>query len=449
MIWIFKMEYIKRNIDKELEKWASSKNRKPVLLRGARQVGKSSAVRKLSEKFEYFLEINFEMEDDIRKFFETASNLNPKELCDRLSLLKETPIVPGKTLLFFDEIQSSLRAISSLRFFYERYPELHVIAAGSLLEFALEELPSFGVGRIVSLFMYPLSFAEFLDACGAHHLYGAIQKASPENPLDTTVHLKALEYLRIFLIIGGMPEIVATYAAEKDMYQCQFILDALITSLRTDFTKYKRRIPSLQIATVFDSVVKQAGKKFVYSKSGQDYSHYQIKQALELLKMAGLVIPVVHTSANGLPLGAEVNPQKQKMLLLDTGILQRLQDLDLANILLNNDFDLVNKGNIAEMYTGLELLKSSSCYTQHPLYYWQREQKNSQAEVDYVIQQGEKIVPVEVKSGTSGKMQSLHLFINEKNAEFGIRTSLENFATYDKIKVYPLYAVENLNKKVN
>ena len=447
MQWIIKMEYYNRHIDKELEQWALSRGRKPLLLRGARQVGKSSSVRKLGEKFEYFLEINFEKDNDMLELFETAGSLHPQTLCNKISLLKETPIIPGKTLLFLDEIQSSLRAISSLRFFYEDYPDLHIIAAGSLLEFALEELPSFGVGRIRSLFMYPFSFSEFLSANGNKMLLDAIENATPECPLDDAIHRKALEFLRVFLIIGGMPETVATYIKENDLFKCQFILDDLMVTLRSDFAKYKRRIPSLQISTAFESVVKQAGKKFIFSVVGQEYSFYQIKQALELLKKADLVISVVHTSASGLPLGAEINPKKQKLILHDTGILQRLQDLNLANILLSSDFDLINKGYIAEMYVGLELLKASSCYIPKQLYYWQREQKNNQAEVDYVIQNGDKIIPIEVKSGTSGKMQSLHLFLKEKKIEYGIRTSLENFCKYDKIKVYPLYAIGNVMRK--
>jgi predicted AAA+ superfamily ATPase len=440
------MDSINRHIDKELEGWASADVRKPLLLRGARQVGKSSSVRKLGKKFKYFLEINFEKKEhqNVKALFEKSSS--PKQICDELSLIYNIPIVHGHTLLFFDEIQSCLSAISSLRYFYEEYPELQVIAAGSLLEFAMEELPSFGVGRIRSLFMYPLSFSEFLAACGNELLLNAIENATPDKPLNDAVHSKALEYLRIFLIIGGMPESVATYVAGKDIYKCQLVLDDLIISLRTDFAKYKQRIPALQISTVFDSIVKQVGKKFIFSKSGQEFSHYQIKQALEMLKMAGLAIPVVHTSANGLPLGAEIDPKRQKLLLIDTGILQRLHDLDLTNILFSNNFDLVNKGSIAEMYAGLELLKSSSCYMPRQLYYWQREQKNNHAEVDYIIQQGEKIIPIEVKSGTSGKMQSLHLFMNEKKSEYGIRTSLENFVQYDKIKVYPLYAIGNLKR---
>jgi predicted AAA+ superfamily ATPase len=439
-----KKTYINRLIDNELINWTSSLNRKPLLLRGARQVGKSSSVRKLGEKFDFFLEINFEKDKEVRNLFETARNLQPQELCNKLSVLKEVPIIPGKTLLFFDEIQSSLPAISALRFFYEDYPELHIIAAGSLLEFALQELSSFGVGRIRSLFMYPFSFSEFLSANGNNRLLAAIENSSPDNPLDDLIHRRALDELRIFLIIGGMPEVVATYVDEKEMYKCQFVLDDLMTTLRADFAKYKQRTPTLQISTVFDSVVRQAGKKFVFSKTSQEYSLYQIKQALELLKMAGLVIPVVHTSATGLPLGAEINSKKQKIILLDTGILQRLQDLNLANILLSNDFNLVNKGNIAEMYVGLELLKTSSCYIPQQLYYWQREEKNNQAEVDFVIQHGERITPIEVKSGTSGKMQSLNLFMKEKKIEYGIRTSLENFSQYDKIKVYPLYAIRNI-----
>jgi predicted AAA+ superfamily ATPase len=155
----------------------------------------------------------------------------------------------------------------------------------------------------------------------------------------------------------------------------------------------------------------------------------------------------VHTSANGIPLGGQTNYKKQKFILLDTGIFQRLLGLELSDILFNNDFSVVNKGFIAEQMVGLELLKSSPSYDQVQLYYWHRESGKSNAEVDYVIQKNEKIIPIEVKSGTSGKMQSMNIFLEEKQSEYGVRTSLENFAQYDKIKVYPLYAIGNLLKK--
>ena len=436
-------KYFNRKIDSELEVWKDEENHKPLLMRGARQVGKSSAVRNLGKKFNHFLEINFEEDKETCSYFN--GNLAPQQICEKIALKYDTPIIEGKTLLFFDEIQSCPRAISSLRFFYEKMPDLHVIAAGSLLEFALEDLPSFGVGRVDSMFMYPFSFYEFMNACGYSMLCEAVQKTSLENPLDEVLHNKTIEILRAFLILGGMPEVVASYAKGKDMYQCQKVLDNLINSLRTDFVKYKQQVPTLQISTAFKAVTEQMGNKFVYSNS-QDYNLRQIKEAVELLVMAGLVIPVVHTSANGIPLGAQVNLRKQKMLVLDTGILQRLLGLKLIDILVSKEFDFVNKGNIAELYVGLELIKATSFYEMAQLYYWQRDKRNSQAEVDYVLQKNYDIVPLEVKSGKQGKMQSLNLFLKEKELPFGYRTSLENYAEYGKIKVIPLYAVAELMK---
>ena len=179
----------------------------------------------------------------------------------------------------------------------------------------------------------------------------------------------------------------------------------------------------------------------MFSKACVQANHRQVKEALQLLIMAGLVIPVTHSSANGIPLGAGANPQKQKMLVYDTGILQRIMGLDLADFLLSKKFDAINKGNLAEQFVGLELIKSESCYQNPSLYYWHREAKSSNAEVDYVIPISQEIVPVEVKSGTKGAMQSLYLFLQEKNLNKGIRISNENFSIYNTIEVYPLYAV--------
>jgi predicted AAA+ superfamily ATPase len=185
------------------------------------------------------------------------------------------------------------------------------------------------------------------------------------------------------------------------------------------------------------------GKKFVFSNVSNDYTNRQIKEGLELLKMSGLVIPVVHSAANGVPLGAEIDVNKQKMLLLDTGIFQRLLGLPLSDLLISDDFSMINKGNIAELFIGLEILKSHSCYEQKMLYYWHRENKSSNAEVDFVIQIGQNIVPIEVKSSAKGAMQSMRLFLEEKHSPFGIRTSLENFGELQKIKTVPLYALGN------
>lgn len=435
--------YLKRAIDVELEKWKNEPLRKPLLLRGARQVGKTEIVRHFGKSFKYFYEINFEIDKKVHSIFENS--LNPKEICENLSLLYNISIVEGETLLFFDEIQASLPAIQSLRFFYEKMPDLHIIAAGSLLEFALCELPTFGVGRIRSIYIYPMSFNEFLLALDEKKLLNKKQNANPEYPLPQILHEKLLELLKKFMVLGGMPEVVRTYVMYKDFNRCRLILNDLINSFNDDFAKYKSRIPVSRLRDVFESVVKQAGGKFIFSKAGEG-NHIQLKGALDLLIMAGIVIPVVHTSGNGMPLSAEANPKKQKMILFDTGIFQRILNLDLSEIIFSNNFNTINKGNIAEAFVGLEIIKYQPIYEKQKLFYWHREAQNSNAEVDFVYAKSQIIFPIEVKAGTKGSMQSLFLFLKEKNLEKGIRISNENFSAFENIEVYPIYAVQNVLK---
>ncbi len=437
-----KAMYLKRNIDLELDKWRVSESRKPILLRGARQVGKSSSVRELAKKFNHFIEINFDDSPRLKLVFEGGFSIT--EICEKISIEYGVPIIPGETLLFFDEIQSCVPAISSLRYFYEKMPTLHLIAAGSLLEFALAEIPSFGVGRIRSLFMFPFSFNEYLAANSEQKLMDLLATCSPEKPIDELFHTKLNNYLRKFLIVGGMPEAVSNYITNGDLLAVQNILDDLQASIEADFSKYKKQVPTNRIREVFNAIVGQVGGKFTYSYPHATLSNVQIKEATELLKMAGLVYQVTHTAANGIPVGAEINSKIKKFLLFDTGILQRILGLNIGDILIDEDFKVINKGNIAELFVGLELMKNEPSNIRKELYYWQREDKSSQAEVDYLIQKNKDIIPIEVKSGTRGAMQSLNLFMKEKNSKFGIRTSIENFAIYDKIKVYPLYAIKNI-----
>ena len=439
------MTYFNRVREKDLDSWKTSPQRKPLLLRGARQVGKTELVRAFSKQFTNFIEINFEQDKEVHRIF--SGNLYPLQICEQISTLYNMPINPGETLLFFDEIQSCIPAISSLRFFYENYPELHLVAAGSLLEFALQELPSFGVGRISSMFIYPFSFEEFLKASDAGLLNQAIMNANPENPLNEAVHYKALEYYRKFLILGGMPAIISSYiSGGADILSCQSLLDDLINTYEDDFAKYKKRFPASSVREVFRSVAHQNGRKFIYEKSTNELNRIQVKNALELLIMAGLIIPVTHSSANGIPLGAEGNIKKRKYLIADTGIFHRLLGLKISDILLQGDFDLINKGAIAELATGLELVKAAPYSQREELYFWHREARNSQAEIDFLAQRNNLIIPVEVKSGTKGSMQSLYIFLEEKKIEKGIRTSLENFSKYEKIDVIPLYAISNILK---
>ena len=437
--------YLKREIDKDLLAWKQDDSRKPLLLRGARQVGKSSAIRELARNFEYYLEINFEEQKQVHTLF--AGDLSPEELCENLSVLYKIPVIPGKTLLFFDEIQSCIPAISSLRFFYEKLPSLHLIAAGSLLEFALEDLPSFGVGRVRTLFMYPFSFDEFLIAINETDLLEIKRKSSAAEPVNEVLHKKLISLLKRFLILGGMPEVIAQYSQTQNMMACQLIINDLLVSLKSDFTKYRKRVPPSRLSEVFNSVARQTGGKFVYANSSADSNHNQIKEALELLIMAGLVIPVTHSSANGIPLGAESNEKKRKMLIFDTGIFLHLLGLEISDVLFSDDFNLVNKGSLAELFAGLEIVKSESCFSQPQLFYWQREALNSNAEIDYLVQSGEQVIPVEVKAGTQGSMQSMFLFLEEKHKPWGIRASLENFSSHGKIRVCPLYAIREIVKR--
>ncbi len=437
--------YIHRNADIELEKWKAESKHKPLLIRGARQVGKTKTIREFGKKFDNIVEINFEQSPRLKALF--ADELSPANICENIAVIYKTSIIPGKTLLFFDEIQECQQAIASLRFFYENMPELHVIAAGSLLEFAISEMPTFGVGRIRSMFMYPISFSEFLSGVGESKLLRIVKEANPTKPMNEVLHIRLIELIQKFICLGGMPEVIVTYIETGDLHRCQQLLDDLIISLQTDFTKYKKKTPVSRLNEVFQAVVSQAGQKFIYSKACTQANHNQVKEALLLLIAAGLVIPVIHSSSNGLPLGAEVNTQKQKMLIYDTGIFQRIIGLDLEDFLLSKKFDAINKGNLSEQFVGLELIKSESCYQNPSLYYWHREAKSSNAEVDYIISISQEIVPIEVKSGTKGSMQSLYLFLQEKKLNRGIRISNENFSVYDKIEVYPLYAIENLRSK--
>jgi predicted AAA+ superfamily ATPase len=440
-------KYISRHIDGRLMEWKNAAPRKPLLLRGARQVGKSSSVKELGKRFDYFLEINFEKKEnqDAKKIFERSSS--PKRITDELFGMFGIPVKPGQTLLFLDEIQACIPAISSLRYFYEEMPELHVVAAGSLLEFTLQEIPSYGVGRIRSLFMYPLSFDEYLRATGMAAMAEAVRNASPAQPLSEALHHQCLSHLVRFIVLGGLPEVVATFSVGGSLQDCQQVLDDLMLTYSDDFAKYKAKMPTSRLREVFLSVMEQSGSKFVYSQVSQAAKHESIKEAVALLTMAGLIYPVAHTSAAGIPLAAELNHKFCKYIAFDTGVMQRFLGLDISHILLGDSLSQINKGSIAEIFAGLEMLKAAPCNQPVQLYYWQREKRGSQAEVDYMLQAGSDIIPVEVKAGTRGAMQSLHLFMKEKNSRKGIRTSLENFGCFGNIEVYPLYAISNILRK--
>ena len=454
--------YYKRLIDNYLSAWASRDTHKPVLLRGARQVGKSTAVKELSKKFDSFVEINFEKQPKYKILFD--DDLDVKRIIPQISAIYGTSIKPGQTLLFLDEIQECPRAIMALRFFKEDMPELHVIAAGSLLEFALKELPTFGVGRIHSMFMYPMTFDEFLEANGQQLLIETRNEASIDNPLSEPIHNKLVDLLRTYMLVGGMPEAVKTWVEYHDYIRCQEVQDDIVVTYEDDFPKYKKNVDPTLLRRTLRSVAVQAGKKFVYTKVGLDYKTAEVKKAVELLTLAGILHPVTHTDANGLPLGSEEDKSYQKMLLLDTGLLLRLLNMSLGDvselttqILTASATDLANKGPMAEMVVGLEMLHNMSPNIRHELYYWVRHAKNSQAEIDYIATYLQTVVPIEVKADTQGGMKSLWAFMRDKRLHYAIRCSTENFGKFDyvdnqannevrHVRICPMYAIARIEE---
>ncbi len=425
--------------------WKKERGRKALLIRGARQVGNTYSVRQMGKTFKHYLEVNFEEERAVKQFF--VDSLNPSVLCQKLSAYFAVPIIAGKTLLFFDEVQECPEALSSMRFFYEKMPDLHIAAAGSLLELVISNIPSQGVGRIHSLYMYPMSFDEFLEAMEERQLIKLKSKAGVTKALDGAFHRKLIDYLKIFYIIGGMPEVVKEYADSKNILSCQKKITDLIETFRDDFAKYKKRSPIQRLREVFDSIALQAGGKFKYSNIDSHFNHKSLKDALDLIVQAGLAYKIYHTSAHGLPLGAQIKTNKFKVIPFDTGIHQKILGLNMAEIITAQDINVINKGNIAEVFTGLEIIKNSPYSTREQLYYWHKEKRGSNAEVDYIIQRDGQIIPIEVKSGTRGRMQSMRLFTTKHNTKKGIRLSLDNFAGYEDIDAYPLYAIGNILKR--
>lgn len=454
--------YYERIIDKYLAEWASASEHKPILLRGARQVGKSTVARHLGQSFKNFVEVNFEMQPEYKQLFK--DNLDVKRIIPQISAICGQAIVPGETLLFFDEVQSCPEAIMSLRFFKEDMPELHVIAAGSLLEFALRELPTFGVGRIHSMFMRPMSFDEFLIANGENLLLNARNEATYKFPLPDVLHNKLVQLLRTYLLVGGMPEVVCKWVTTHDYLKCREVQDDIINGYEDDFAKYKKKVNPMLLRMTLRSVAVQMGQKFVYSQVEGGYKSYEVKEAIEMLTLAGLIIPVTSTAANGFPLGSEIHSTTRKMLLLDTGLMLCILNMTLGDIsqvttqiLTARATDLVNKGPMAELLAGLEILRYQSPNTRQEMYYWTRQAKNSLAEIDYVTVWKQRILPIEVKAGTQGGMKSLWSFMRSKGLTSAIRCSLENFGTFDYIDnedggavrhvgVCPLYAISMMQQ---
>jgi predicted AAA+ superfamily ATPase len=441
---------LERSISKDLQSWTKQKGRKVLLLRGARQVGKTFVCRQLGKSFKTFVEINLVEQPLVTKLFEDPG-LSIDQLIASIAALTGQGIVDGETLLFIDEIQASAEAISKLRFFHERRPHLHVIATGSLLEFAIEDVASFGVGRIEYLFMYPLTFEEMLLASKEDQLITLISSMTPAEPLPLPLHQKALSLLKSYLIVGGLPEVQAQFIETKDLLMLNRIHTNLLLAYEDDFSKYRKRVPQSRLRDTMRAVAFQAGRKFIYSHAYRDAASKDVHGALDLLVRAGLVHKIHHSSARGVPLGAEIDPKKFKVIAHDVGIFNRLSGLQVSEVILEDLSSLMHKGSLVEVFCGLELLahgvgENTGRHLKKELFYWHREAKSSNAEVDYLLEIGSEIVPLEVKSSGSGSMHSMRMFLKEKNIKRGIRVSAEPLAQLHDTLVIPLYALSEVTR---
>ena len=434
---------MKRIIDNELRAWQLAPDRKALLVRGARQVGKTYSIRQLGETYDELVELNLEMKPEYAQLF--RQDLDPYRIVRDLRLMTGKRLIPGKSLLFIDEIQQEPLAVNALRYFYEIMPQMHLVAAGSLLEFAIEEI-GIPVGRITSLHMYPISFLEFLVARKHDALAGHLLDGEPPFPVSPPVHEKYLRLVGEYLAVGGMPEAVQSWVEHEDLARCSRIHTAITTAYRQDFAKYAKKHQVKYVDQVFNEASRLIGRKFKFSALSGQWKARELAPALDLLCKASVIHKITRSSGNGIPLKAESDPKHFKILFLDIGLAQSVLGLKVADWILDPAATVVNAGSITEAFIGQELLAYSRPWSAHELHYWHREARASNAEVDYLLEAEEAIVPVEVKSGTTGSLRSLRLFLEEKRGKtpFGIRFSGQAGSIHHDLHSFAVYAVANL-----
>jgi len=431
---------MERDIYSWLREWKTKRNRKPLIIRGARQVGKTFIINLFGKKeFNHMVEINFDFQPEYKSCF---TSLNPEEIIKHIELTLNTEIIPGKTLLFIDEIQEYPKALKALRYFYEKMPELHVIAAGSLFECIVDaEQITIPVGRVQYVYLFPMSFGEFLNACNEHKLREYLKNLSIDSIIPESINLKCISLLKTYLYLGGMPETIYHWLNTKKLTGIDESHQLLLQNYKYDFAKYGKRANIALLEKVFMKAPKMVNLKFKYSQIDNQVNSRDVRNALNLIVKAQVIHKIISSSGSGLPLSAHTNEKVFKVLFLDVGLLQNSMGISSETYLSNNLF-AVYKGLIAEQFVGQQLLTLKKHFEEPGLYYWNREAKGSSAEVDYLWQHGENVIPIEVKSGKKGTLKSLKLFLKEKKSRFGIRFSLHPLSYDNQILSIPLYAIE-------
>ena len=420
-----------RNKISDLITWKSKKNRKPLIVNGARQVGKSWLIRYFGK--EHFdgkiIEVNLEKNKDLHSIFK--GNLDVKRILFELGLALNTKIEEGKDLLFIDEIQSCPEALGSLRYFFEEMPNLHIIAAGSLLDFEFKNQP-FPVGRVETMNLYPMNFYEFLKARNKNNLVQLLEMPYKEVPNEVEHYFE--EDFNLYLIIGGMPECVNYFIETNDLLGLKKIQDDLIYSYQQDFKKYKPNMNSECLLDILENGTKFIGNQIIYTKLSQRFTSPTIKKGVDLLLTARLLHSVPNVSVSNLPLVA--SGKQFKLFFLDVGLLLRISNLEYQNLYIKKELSAAFKGMLSEQFVAQQLI----CQKEQNTFYWARTESGASSEVDFIILKNNSITPIEVKSGKSGSLKSLHYLLeNNKHIEQAIVFSLAKRGKENKIEFVPIY----------
>ena len=421
---------MERNISKNLQEWAENKNRKPLIISGARQIGKSWVVRELGKKFyrQNFLEVNFEKTPATNQIFE--ADLEPKRIVQELEIQYQTEVTQD-TLLFFDEIQNCPKAIMALRYFYEELPYIPVIAAGSLLEFQLKNIP-FPVGRVEHLEMQPMNFDEFLLANANNSLVKLLQE--PIRAMPQSVEDKLYSELLNYYWVGGMPECVKHFTENRNYMAVRKIQQDLIYTYTQDFSKYNPLVNKDCLSDILNCVATSVGNQTIYTKLSERFSSPTIKTGVEVLIMAKILTKVDNVSIANLPF--TVSGKQFKLYFLDIGLLLCMAKVSYQNLMQEKNLSAVFTGAWAEQFVAQSFLSNHG----QNLFYWARTAKNSNAEVDFVTEQEGEIVPIEVKYGASGRLRSLHqLMLENPQISKAIIYSKAKLGVQDNLHFIPIY----------
>lgn len=423
---------MKRNAILKLAIWKEDPDRKPMVLKGARQVGKTWLMKEFGNKYyDNFVYFNFDEEDELKSIFN--ANKNPHRIIELLSMISGTKIQPNKTLIIFDEIQECPEALNSLKYFKEKANEYHIISAGSLLGTLLAKPKSYPVGMVNILNIYPLTFDEFLEAIDPT-LYSYYEQIQKDQQIEDIFHNRLLEVYNYYLIIGGMPECVSSWIKYKSPTKISTIQQELIELYENDFSKHNGNINSGRILMVFHSIVSQLAKpneKFMYGAVREGGRARDFEEAIEWLVSAGMLNRIYNVSKAEHPLSAFDKLDQFKLFIFDTGLLKHMAGIDNSAILLKNSYQF--KGPLTENYV---LQQLHGQFEIDPRYY-----SDKNCEIDFVLQNGMNIIPIEVKGGEDKSAPSFKRYIANNHPKHAIRFSKRNYRKDGEIINIPLYLI--------